>query len=118
MFNPRGEQVIAGIVEETHKRLLTEGHALPHLKPEWRAGYTFSYVDPDRWGLLMFQMMTENNVNLLLHTWCVDLVKDGDTVKGVVVENTSGKQVVLGNVALFRPTSSTRLMCLTATALM
>jgi len=48
---PRGEQVIGGIVEETHNRLLKEGHALPHLKPEWRAGYTFSYVDPDWWGL-------------------------------------------------------------------
>ncbi|HUT67831.1 MAG TPA: FAD-dependent oxidoreductase, partial [Dehalococcoidales bacterium] len=64
MFNPRGEQVIGGIVEETHNRLLKEGHALPHLKPAWRAGYTFSYVDPDWWGLLMFEMMAENKVNL------------------------------------------------------
>src|SRR4030067_901555 len=100
MFNPRGEQVIAGIVEETHNRLLKEGHALPHMKPGWRAGYTFSYVDPDWWGLLMFEMMTENNVNLLLHSWGVDVVKEGDTVKGVIVENTSGRQVVLGKVII------------------
>jgi len=100
MFNPRGEQVIGGIVEETHNRLLKEGHALPHLKPEWRAGYTFSYVDPDWWGLLMFEMMTENNVNLLLHSLCVDVVKEGNTIRGVIVENTSGRQVILGKVII------------------
>jgi hypothetical protein len=100
MFNPRGEQVIGGIVEETHNRLLKEGHALPHLRPEWRAGYTFSYVDPDWWGLLMFEMMTENGVNLLLHSLAVDVVKEGNTVRGVVVENTSGRQVILGKVII------------------
>jgi hypothetical protein len=100
MFDPRGEQVIGGIVEETHSRLLKEGHALPHLKPEWRAGYTFSYVDPDWWGLLMFEMMTESGVNLLLHSLAVDVVQEGNTIRGVVVENTSGRQVVLGKVVI------------------
>jgi hypothetical protein len=100
MFNPRGEQVIGGIIEETHNRLLKEGHALPHLKPGWRAGYTFSYVDPDWWGLLMFEMMTENKVNLLLHSLMVDVVKEGNTVKGIIVENTSGRQLILGKVII------------------
>ncbi|MGD1118979.1 MAG: FAD-dependent oxidoreductase, partial [Dehalococcoidales bacterium] len=33
MFNGLGEQVIGGIMEETHHRLLKAGHALPHLLP-------------------------------------------------------------------------------------
>jgi hypothetical protein len=100
LFNPRWEQVIAGFMEETHSRLLKEGHALPHLKPDFRAGYSFSYVDPDWWGLLMFQMMTENGVNLLLHSLAVDVLKQGNTVKGVIVENTSGRQAVMGKVVI------------------
>jgi len=36
LFNARWEQVIGGIIEETHNRLLKEGHALPHLKPDFR----------------------------------------------------------------------------------
>ncbi len=100
MFNARYEQVIGGIMEETHARLLEEGHALPHLKPDFRAGYSFSYVDPDWWGLLMFQMMTENGVHLLLHSLAVDVLKEGDAVKGVIVENTSGRQTVLGKVVI------------------
>jgi hypothetical protein len=100
MFNPRWEQVIAGFMEETHNRLLKEGHALPHLKPDFRAGYSFSYVDPDWWGLLMFQMMTENGVHLLLHSLAVDVLKEGKVVKGVIVENTSGRQTVFGKVTI------------------
>ena len=100
MFNPLGEQVIGGIVEETHNRLLKEGHALPHLKPDFRAGYTFSYVDPDWWGLLVFEMLQEAGVHLLLHSLAVDVVKEGNAVKGVIVENTSGRQVVLGKVVI------------------
>ncbi len=100
MFNARYEQVIGGILEETHARLLKEGHALPHLKPDFRAGYSFSYVDPDWWGLLMFEMMQESGVHLLLHSLAVDVLKQGDAVKGVVVENTSGRQLILGKVII------------------
>ncbi len=55
MFNPRGEQIIAGIMEETHSRLLKDGHALPHTTPDFRVGYSFALVDPDYWGLLDFR---------------------------------------------------------------
>jgi len=100
MFSQRFEQVIGGIMEETHARLLKEGYALPHIKPDFRAGYTFSYVDPDWWGLLMFEMMTENDVKLLLHSLAVDVLKEGDTVRGVIVENTSGRQLILGKIVI------------------
>jgi hypothetical protein len=100
MFNAHWEQIIGGIMEETHSGLLKEGHALPHLKPDYRAGFSFSYVDPDWWGLLMFQMMQENGVHLLLHSFAVDVLKEGKSVKGVIVENTSGRQVVLGKIVI------------------
>jgi len=41
MFNPRWEQVIGGIMEETHSRLLKDGHALPHLKPDFARAIAF-----------------------------------------------------------------------------
>ena len=100
MFNPRYEQIVGGIMEETHARLLKEGHALPHQKVDFRAGYSFSYVDADWWGWLMFDMMKENNVDLLLHSLIVDVVKQGDKIVGVVVENTSGRQVVMGKIII------------------
>lgn len=100
MFNPRMEQIIAGIMEETHQRLLKAGHALPHTTPDFRIGYSFALVDPDYWGLMIFEMMTENNVDLLLHSPVVDVVKEGNTVKGLIVENVSGRQMILGKVII------------------
>jgi hypothetical protein len=100
MFNQCGEQVIAGIVEETHNRLLKQGHALPHIRPDFRGSFSLSYVDPDWWGLVIFEMMQENKVNLLLHSLAVDVVKEGNAVRGIIVENCSGRQVVLGKVII------------------
>ncbi|MBN1567755.1 MAG: FAD-dependent oxidoreductase [Acidobacteria bacterium] len=100
MFNPRCEQIIGGIMEETHSRLLKEGHALPHTTPDFRVGYSFSLVDPDYWCLLIFEMMAESNVSLLLHSLAVDVLKEGNAIKGVVVDNYSGRQAVLGKVII------------------
>lgn len=100
LWNGRGEQIIAGLVEETHHRLEKEGHALPYPKPENRNNNSFCFVDPDWWGLLIFQMLQENNVNLLLHSLAVDVLKEGNHVRGVVVENTSGRMAVMGKVII------------------
>lgn len=102
MFNGKGQQDSAGIMEETHKRLYREGHALPHLRPKHRvpAGYTFSYVDPEWWVLMAFQMCEEEGVTLLLDTLVVGAAKDGDTVTGVVVESVDGRHTISGKVVI------------------
>lgn len=100
LFNGRGEQVVGGLTEETHHRLLQEGHALPHLHPDFRGAYTFSYVDPDWWGLLIFQMLEEAGVEFLLHSLAVGAKKKGTQIEGIYVENTSGRQLVLGKVVV------------------
>ena len=100
MFNQAGEQIIGGIINETHKRLLKEGHALPQIRPDFRGSYSFAYVDPDWWGLMVFEMMQENHVNLLLHSLAVEVLKEGDAVRGLIVENTSGRQLILSKVLI------------------
>ena len=100
LYNERGERIIGGILTETHERLLGEGHALPHLEPDFRGWYTFAYVAPDWWGLMAFEMMEENGVELLLHSLAVDVLKEGAAVRGVVVENVSGRQAILGKVVI------------------
>jgi ribulose 1,5-bisphosphate synthetase/thiazole synthase len=102
LFNPRGEQDAAGIIAEIHARMLNEGHALPHLKPEHRleAGYTFSYVDPDWFSMTIFEMIEEEGVELLLHSLVVDVVQDNDKVTGVVVENTNGTMIINSKIII------------------
>jgi hypothetical protein len=100
LYNERGERIIGGIITETHERLLKEGHAIPHIEPDFRGWYTFAYVDPDWWGLMIFEMMIENGVNLLLHSLAVDVIKEGKTMKGVIVEHVSGRQAIFGKVII------------------
>ncbi|MFZ3150584.1 MAG: FAD-dependent oxidoreductase [Anaerolineaceae bacterium] len=102
LFSANGERVVGGIVEETHNRLYKAGHALPHLKPKFRTGngYTFSYVDPDWWTFLIFDMLEEEGVTLLLDTLVVDAIMEDNTIKGVVVENADGRNEIRGKVVI------------------
>jgi hypothetical protein len=100
LWNNHGEKCLAGIIEETHYRLEKEGHALPYPPPGEGRSQTYAFVDPDWWGLMIFEMMTENKVNLLLHSLAVDVLKEGDAVKGVIVENTSGRMAILGKIVI------------------
>jgi len=36
LYNERHERIIGGIITETHERLLKEGHAIPHMEPDFR----------------------------------------------------------------------------------
>jgi len=102
LFNAKGERDVGGIVEETHQRLYRSGHALPHLRYPFRgkAGYVFSYIDPDWWTALIFDMMDEESVELLLDTLVVDVTKDGDAVNGVVVENVNGRNEIKAKIVI------------------
>ncbi len=100
MFNNRGEQIINGFLGETHDRLLADGHGMPYPPQELRTGSSFAFIDPEWWGLLVYEMMQENGVRLLLHSLVVDVLKTGNVVKGVVVENTEGRQAILGKVVI------------------
>jgi hypothetical protein len=102
LFNPRGDRDVGGIVEETYQRLYKSGHALPHMRFPVRdkAGFSFSYVDPDWWTDLIFEMMDEEEVILLLDTLVVGVTKDGNTANGIIVENANGRNEIRGKVII------------------
>lgn len=100
LFNGRHEQIVGGSAAETHRLLLEQGDALPHILPRWRGDYTFSYVDPDKWGLLVYRLLEEAGCELMLHSLVVDTVREGDAVRGVICEHPGGRSVVLGKVVV------------------
>jgi ribulose 1,5-bisphosphate synthetase/thiazole synthase len=100
LFNAKHEQIVAGFAEETHKRLSEMGHALPHHLWDWRSNYVFSYVDPDWWGLLVYEILTEAHAEMMLHSLVTEVIKDGNVVKGVVVEHPSGRSIVMAKVVI------------------
>ncbi|MCL4531689.1 MAG: FAD-dependent oxidoreductase, partial [Actinobacteria bacterium] len=57
-------------------------------------------TEPEALKDLVNEMVTEAGAELLLHTWAVHVLKEGDAVVGAVVESKAGRQAVLAKVAI------------------
>jgi hypothetical protein len=86
----------SGILEELQQRLATRNGAAPDFRPEY---FNLSY-DPELMKLAVLDMLIESGVTLLFNTQMVDAVMDGTTIKGVVIENKSGRQAILADVVI------------------
>ena len=82
---------MSGYARDFVGRLIEEGGA-------W-AGATIPF-DPEKWKDLAFDEMERVGVNLLLYTWFADAVVQDGRVKGIVVENKSGRQALLAKVTV------------------
>lgn len=96
----------AGIGKEIFDRLGAMGGAVYH--PDEPPNYPIFHFrgegwhtvpyDPEMAKLVLFQMIEESGVKLLLHSFVTGAVTEGDRVRGIVVENKSGRQVLIGKV--------------------
>ena len=125
----RGEQRIAGICQELIDRLDARGATDYPKKKDWGssdeklvnryldANLGFFYVrddlkagckrvlytavtDPEIMKCELNNMMEEAGVKLYLHSWGTRPIVEGNTVKGVFIENKSGRQAVLAKVVI------------------
>ncbi len=64
-----------------------------------RVLYT-ALLDPEVLKDELVIMLQEAKVRILAHSWFTQPVMEGNTVKGVIVENKSGRQAVLGKVII------------------
>jgi len=62
-----------------------------------RWGYSF---DPEYYKYLLDEMMTEAKVELLYHCMAVGAIREGELLKGVLVEGKEGRRAVLGKVII------------------
>jgi hypothetical protein len=54
--------------------------------------------DPEIMKLVADNMLIENNVKCLLHTWMADVIPGDGCLKGVIVENVDGRKAILAKV--------------------
>ena len=88
--------VTKGICEEFMNRALALGPKMT-TKPRGEKGATHwqPTVDPEAAKYLMDTMIAEAGVEMFFHSWGVDVIQDGDTVKGVVFQSKQGPQAIL-----------------------
>ena len=85
--------IYGGVFKEICKRLKRDGKVLTDT---W-ACFTF---DGEYYKYLLNNMMEEAGVKLLFHAYGVGAVKEGNRVKGVIIESKEGRQVVLGKIVI------------------
>ncbi|MCL4466882.1 MAG: FAD-dependent oxidoreductase [Chloroflexi bacterium] len=100
--NNRNEQIIKGIGWEIVSRLLDVDAAVitenvgigePRGKgsPKFNGGGIF--FRPEAYKYVALDMLSEAGCELMLHTYISDVVMDGNTLAGLVVENKSGRAI-------------------------
>ncbi len=84
-------QVIFGVGGEMSKRLKDMGMSISEINP---------VIDPEAGKYVLDEMVREAGVKMLYHTWCTQVIMDGNTIKGVFVESKSGRMAVLAKVVI------------------
>lgn len=90
-----GKQVCLGIGEEMMQRLEKLPGGIINRKPGQNPT-----VDAEALKYVMVEMIDEAKVEVFLHSWAVDVVLEGEKVRGVVFESKSGRQAILADIVV------------------
>lgn len=103
---PDSTQTVRGIAEEVVLALKAIGglgrspytqRAFPDLPGQLAYSYA---VDPEMLKVVLFRLCADAGVDLLLHTWFSSAIVEDGTVRGVIVENKSGRQALMAKVVV------------------
>lgn len=102
--NMKGEQICDGIPQEIVDECIRLGGAFPehrgHLRNAYGNAYSVTIIDPEVLKLVIQRLCVQADVRLMLGTYIVGPVLQGDRVTGIRVVNKSGESVLSGNVII------------------
>lgn len=94
----KGNEVIKGLPLRFVERLRERGQATHHRACPLHVSLTM--IDPEGTKRLAWEIMEECGVRVLMYVMCVDVVKEGDKVKGVIIESKKGREAILAKVVV------------------
>lgn len=87
--------LVKGICHEMVTKLTDHGAASGYVLDP-KCGSLVS-INSHYWKIMAIKMAEEAGVHVMLHTHMVDTIREGDTIRGVVVEHKSGRQRIFAN---------------------
>ena len=87
--------VTRGICEEFMNRLKTMPQGIFNRAGHEKRGVWQPDADPEASKVLMDRMCAEAKVETFFHSWGVDVIQEGNAVRGVVFESKQGRQAIL-----------------------
>jgi hypothetical protein len=91
-FNRNGVQVVRGIAEELVANLRKVGGTLGHLVPKNGHIHSITFTDPEWVKLIAEEMMLQENVDLLYHSFVFGAEVEDNRLVAVRVANKAGAQ--------------------------
>jgi ribulose 1,5-bisphosphate synthetase/thiazole synthase len=97
-FTYDGTKVIGGIAQELVDRLVEIGACKGHTVDP-RLG-SATAIDSEAVKGTTLEMVEEAGAKILFHTWITSAVMEGNRIRGVIVENKSGRNAILSKVVI------------------
>ncbi|MCH5686768.1 FAD-dependent oxidoreductase [Niabella sp. W65] len=94
----KGNQIIKGLPQKYIDRLKAIEASSEHRPCPLHMSLTL--VEPEAVKTVALQMLVEAGVNILFYAFCAGVVKEGDELKGVIIESKAGREVVLSKVTI------------------
>ena len=93
-FHSGDDRIVGGIAQEMVDRLILRGGSPGHIHDASDYVPTITPFDPEIHKALLFEMMGESGVQLLLHSWFLDALMEGDRVAGARFATVGGMREV------------------------
>lgn len=96
------QQLIKGLPQEVIDRLVAQNASYGHLEQDKGGNYdsVITLVDWEAFKDIAFKMLEEAGVRILLQTMVTSVMKQGELVRGVVIESKSGREAIQAKVAV------------------
>ena len=88
----KGNEIIKGLPLRFVERLRERGQATHHRACPLHVSLTM--VDPEGTKRLAWEIMDENNVEVLLYVFATDVIMKGNKCKGVIIDSKKGREVI------------------------
>ena len=94
----KGNEIIKGLPLRFVERLRERGQATHHRACPLHVSLTM--IDPEGTKRLAWEIMEESGVKVLMYVMCVDVIKEGGKVRGVIIESKKGREAILAKVVV------------------
>jgi hypothetical protein len=94
----KGNQIIKGLPQKFIDRLKERNAASEHRPCPLHMSLTL--VEQEAVKTVALEMLNDAGVNVLLYVFFAGVIMEGDTIKGVIIESKSGREVILAKTVI------------------
>ena len=94
----KGNQIIKGLPQKFIERLQARNAASGHRPCQLHVSLTI--INPDEAKRVAFEIMEECGIEVLLYAFTADAIREGNEVKGVIIESKAGREAILAKCVI------------------